>query len=98
MEINNVNLVIAILLFLCLSTFLHAEEIQSQYQRKTLPDGSIEMNYSQSDGSHVNQIQRPDGTIETIAVDADGNKTIMTQHPNGNVESKTIPKKSLPLN
>lgn len=63
-----------------------AEEVESQYQQKNLPDGSVQMDYSQSDGSKIKQIRKPDGTIETHSIDADGNETMMTQHPNGDVE------------
>lgn len=71
-----------------------AEDTEMHYQQHKLPDGSIEVDYSQSDGSKVKQVQRPDGTIETLAIDSEGNETRTIQKPNGDIDMKTIPKKS----
>lgn len=71
--------------FFCIKTY--ADEME--YKQQKLPDGSMETDYSNSDGSKVKQIQHPDGTIETHAIDAQGTETITMQHPNGNVEMQT---------
>ncbi|GEM_PF-3080140 len=73
--------------FLITSAF--ADTVNQQYQQKTLPDGSIEMDYSSSDGTKVVSIKHPDGSTVTTATDANGNQTITTTSPNGDVNVQT---------
>lgn len=58
------------------------------YQNRKLPDGSTEMNYSESDGTTVKQIHHKDGTTTLVSVDPDGNETLTTIQADGSSESR----------
>lgn len=85
----------ALIATLCLfasSQLALAAESTTSYKQSTLPDGSVVVESSSSDGSHVKQITRKDGTVEIDATDGKGNHTTSIQHPDGSVESKTTTK------
>lgn len=69
-----------------------AQENDMQYQQRTLPDGSTETHYSQTNGAKIKQIHRQDGTMEIDATDENGNETITITHPNGTVDVKNVSK------
>lgn len=79
-----------ILISLSLYTTLAFATYPLPYQHLQLADGSMEMNYSQSDGSKVQQIQKPDGTVTVEMADDKGNRTFTTMHPDGTSETQKI--------
>ena len=52
---------------------------EAQYQQRTMPDGSVESTYTQSDGSKITHLQRADGSSISTSVDKNGKTTISTQ-------------------
>lgn len=86
------KVIMTTLSFLAACQLAYAKESTMNYKQSTLPDGSVVVESSSSDGSKVKQITRKDGTVEINATDAEGNHTTSIQHPNGSVESKTTTK------
>lgn len=60
------------------------------YQNRKLPDGSTEMNFSESDGTTVKQVHHKDGTTTLNSIDPDGNETLTTIQADGTSESRLI--------